>query len=267
MKTSFEFTDIISRLPGDSVTAGLRDGSGPDPEADTFRRQHQQYLEAMAAAGVQATVLPPLEAFPDSVFIEDAALCIGDVAIALRPGAPTRKGEVAELRPTLQAEFKRVIELPQGEVDGGDVLVAEGEVMVGLSARTNRAGVDALWEVVSGLGYTLRQVDTPTSILHFKTACGLLDENTIFTMPELAATDCFDGYNVIEALPGEDAAANLIRVNELVFLAAGYPRTRRLLEEHGYNVVELDVSEAAKVDGGLSCLSLRFNRAYSPGTP
>lgn len=264
MKTSFEFTHIIARLPGQSVSTGLRDGDGPDPDAELFRLQHQQYLDVMTGLGVQVTVLPALEAYPDSVFVEDAALCIGDLAIALCPGAPSRKGEVSELRPALDAEFKQVVALPAGEVDGGDVLITEDEVLVGLSARTNNAGIEALWEVVSGLGYTLREVVTPSSILHFKTACGLLDDNTIFAMPELAATGCFDGYNVIEALPGEEAAANLIRVNDSVLLAAGYPRTRNLLGEQGYKVIELDISEAAKVDGGLSCMSLRFNREYSP---
>lgn len=265
MKTSFEFSHIIARQPGSSIASGLRDGEGPDPDVDSFLQQHQRYLEVMAIAGVEAIVLPPLEAYPDSVFVEDAALCIGDVAITLCPGAPSRKGEVAEIRPALDAGFSQVIELRQGEVDGGDVLVTEDEVMVGLSARTDTAGINGLREVVSGLGYTLREVKTPETILHFKTACGLLDDNTIFAMPELVATGCFDGYRVIEAVAGEEAAANLVRVNDVVLLAAGYPKTRNLLEQQGYSVLEVDISEAAKVDGGLSCMSLRYNQDYSPG--
>ncbi len=265
MKRSYEFSNIIARLPGRSVAAGLRDGSGVDPDVTRFAEQHAVYLELLSDLGVQISVLESLDEFPDSVFVEDVALCIGDTAIVLRPGAQSRAGEPAAIRPALSSTFERVIELPgTGTLDGGDVLLAEAEAFVGLSARTSQAGIDALAEVLMQLGYQLRQVDTPASILHFKTACGLLDESTVFATRELAETGCFDGYRIIEAVPGEEAAANLIRVNRAVLCRDGFPQTHTTLKNAGYQVVKIDTSEAAKIDGGLSCMSLRFNLGFTP---
>ena len=131
--------------------------------------------------------------------------------------------------------------------------------MVGLSARTDRAGVNALRPLVADLGYTLRIVDTPPDILHFKTDSSLLDAETVLATPRLAATGCFKGYRVIETAEGEGAAANAIRFNDRVFLSAGHPRTAERLDKAGFAVVELPMSQAALLDGGLSCLSLRYS--------
>ena len=152
-----------------------------------------------------------------------------------------------------------MVDLPgAGFVDGGDVMLTDDEALIGQSARTDQEGFDALARVLVDFGYRARRVDTPPSILHFKTDCGLLDSETIFASRTLNATGCFDGYRVIEAPEGEEAAANLIRVNDHVLLSAGHPRTEDLLTSNGYDLKVLDTSEAAKVDGGLSCLSLRF---------
>lgn len=256
---SYRFTHFLSRTPARSIVDGLRDGDGVDPDPELFEAQHAAYVEALLAAGGSVKVLPALEAFPDSVFIEDPAIVSGDTAIVLRPGAETRLGEAAALRPILLETFNTVIDLPdEGYVDGGDVLLSDTEAFIGLSARTDQAGFDALAGVLADLGYSARKVDTPASILHFKTDCGLLDSETIFASRTLTATDCFGGYRVIEAPEGEEAASNLIRVNDVVLLSSGHPRTEDLLASHGFEVKVLDTSEAAKVDGGLSCMSLRF---------
>jgi dimethylargininase len=139
------------------------------------------------------------------------------------------------------------------------VLLSDEEAFIGLSGRTDQMGFDALARVLGDLGYRIRKVETPPSILHFKTDCGLLDSESIFASRTLAATDCFHGYQVIEAPEGEEAAANLIRVNDVVMLSAGHPKSEALLTSRGYEVRILDTSEAAKVDGGLSCMSLRFS--------
>lgn len=259
---SYKFTHFLSRTPARSIVNGLRDGDGADPNPDLFESQHEAYVEALLASGGSVKVLPALEAFPDSVFIEDPAIVSGSTAIALRPGADTRFGEAAALRPTLVETFDTVIDLPgDGFVDGGDVLLCDDEAFIGLSARTDQTGFDALAGVLGDLGYRARRVETPPSILHFKTDCGLLDSETIFSSRTLAATDCFKGYRVIETPGGEEAAANLIRINDVVLLSAGHPRTEDLLSSQGYTVKTLDTSEAAKVDGGLSCMSLRFSLA------
>lgn len=238
---------------------GLRGDDQPDPDPAIFLNEHAAYIAALRDAGVAVTVLPALEEFPDSVFIEDAALCRGTTAIALRPGAPTRRGEAAALRPDLNRLFDEVIDLPgAGHVDGGDVLLTETEALVGLSARTDQEGVEALSQVMVPLGLETRIVDTPADILHFKTECGLLDDHTIFATERLARSDCFNGYDVIVAPADETAAANLIRVNDRVFVSDGYPKTATLLRECGFDVVRLATTQAARVDGGLSCMSLRY---------
>lgn len=205
-------------------------------------------------------VAEPLEAFPDSVFVEDPALCVAGMAIILRPGAESRFGEREAAREALTPIFgaEHVIDLPEGGiVDGGDIMVTESEVLVGLSARTDEAGVASLRPIVEELGLKLRILDMPDTILHFKTGCGLLDEETVFAIPQL--TQSFAGYRVIECPVGEEAAANLIRFNDKVFVSAAYSRTQDLLTSMGYDVSAIDNREAEKIDGGLSCMSLRFS--------
>jgi len=256
---SYTFTHALCRRPALSIIDGLRAEDTGDPDHELFTEHHQQYVQALQATGAKVTVLDALEAYPDSVFIEDAALCLAGTAIALRPGAKSRFGESAALMPALQQNFKKVISLPgDGYVDGGDILVTEHEVLIGLSQRTNQQGYAHLSTIVSSLGYSARKINTPPDILHFKTDCGLLDSNTIFSTQALNRTGCFSDYDVIEAPIGESAAANLIRFNDSVMISDGYPKTRQLLEQAGYKVVCLPNSEAAKVDGGLSCMSLRF---------
>lgn len=257
--SSYQFHHALTRKPGRSIARGLRDGGGPDPDADIFIAEHAAYVAALTSAGLAVTELPPLEACPDSVFIEDPALCLRERAILLRPGAPTRAAEPESLRDHLTQFYPKVLDLPgEGHVDGGDILVTEREVLIGLSARTDAAGAEALRPLVEADGRPLRLVATPPDILHFKTECGLLDETTIFATEALLASGCFDDYETIPCPPGEEAAANLIRVNDQVFVSQGHPKTAALLRSRGYIVTELATSQAARVDGGLSCMSLRF---------
>lgn len=257
--TSFRFRRAIVRAPGESATRGLRAEDRGDPDLGLLRRQHADYVAALRAAGAEVIELPALEAFPDSLFIEDAALCLAEGAVLLRPGAASRRGEAAALADDLRAVVADVRDLAgAGFVDGGDILRTEREVLVGLSARTDRAGAAALGAALDRWGWSMRVVETPPGVLHFKTDCALLDAETVLATPTLAASGCFDGYRVIETAPGEAAAANAVRFNEVVLLAAGFPGTAGRLEAAGYRLRILDISEAAKLDGGLSCLSLRL---------
>ena len=258
---SFRFTHAVLREPADSCVHGISTQSERPPDVARFREQHDAYRRALEAAGVKTIVLAPLESFPDSVFVEDAALCFDGRAVILRPGARSRAGEAREIAPHLELTFEgRVTFLDRGSVDGGDILLADDDAFIGLSARTDGDGVEALRPFLEGSGYTVRVARTPDGVLHFKSDCALLDERTLFATPALAATDWFGpGFEVIETPPGESAAANLVRVNDHVILRDGFPRTRELLESRGYHVVAVDVDEAARLDGGLSCLSLRFS--------
>jgi dimethylargininase len=257
--SSYQFSHALTRKPGRSVAKGLRDGGTTDPDPGIFETEHAAYVAALKAAGVTVTELPPNEDFPDSVFIEDPALCLKGAAILLRPGAPSRLGERETLRECLGRNYPKVLDLPEGGyVDGGDILTTEREVLIGLSARTDKAGAENLRPLVEADGRTLRLVETPPEILHFKTECGLLDEKTIFATESILVSGCFEDYETIACPKGEEAAANLIRLNDQVFLSKGHPKTAALLRDRGYQVTELATSQAARVDGGLSCMSLRF---------
>ncbi len=257
---SYSFTHAISRLPGNSITGGLRAVDTGAPDLATFMAHHADYVAALRSTGTEVRVLDALEEFPDSVFVEDTALCLAEGAIVMRPGAPTRLGEAARMRPVLEEYYGEVreIEAP-ATIEGGDILVTEKEILVGTSARTNEAGIAALTRLVADWGYTVRTVNTPEGVLHFKTDCSLLDEETVLSTRRLAASGCFDGYRIIHVAEGEEAAANTIRFNNLVLMPAGFPATRNVLAGAGYTVREIGNSEAGKLDGGMSCLSLRFS--------
>ena len=256
----FDFTDAIVREPGKSVIAGLRDDVTAEPGYAGVRAEHAGYVAALRAAGLTVEVLPPLEDFPDSVFVEDPALVFGEGAILLRPGAPSRLGERETMRPVLARRFPRVLEIAGADefVDGGDILVTPAIVFIGLSARTNRAGANALAAHLETLGRKARVVETPKGVLHFKTACSLMDENAVLATASMAESGVFAGFDVIVTPAGEEAAANALRVNDTVFVGAAFVRTAETLRGRGHNVVPLSVSEIGKLDAGLSCMSLRW---------
>jgi dimethylargininase len=251
------FTHALVRPPSPSVVDGLRAIDGPDPDFERFVAEHAGYCAALERAGVAVEVMAELQAFPDAVFVEDAALCIGGHAVVLRPGAQTRAGEAAAITPDLESRFATIATVADGNVDGGDILVTATEIIVGLSARTDAAGVAALATEIEPTGLPVRSVDTPASVLHLKTDCAIIDEHTIFSSGRLADSGCFEGYEVILCPAGEEPAANLIRVNDVVIMRTGFPKTAALLEASGYQVDLVPANEAALIDGGLSCMSLR----------
>jgi dimethylargininase len=177
----------------------------------------------------------------------------------MRPGAPSRLGEVAEIAPAIRARYDTVYQIEgPGFIEGGDILTTGREILVGKSARTDAAGVAELRAIVERHGHRLREVQTPPDVLHFKTDCSLLDAETILATKRLDASGCFEGYRVLHTVDGEEAAANAIRFNDLVLMAKGFPKTAAMLRDAGYDVREIGNTECAKIDGGMSCLSLRF---------
>jgi dimethylargininase len=258
-ESCYEFTRAITRKPAPAVIHGLRAEDSGDPDFEQMLLDHADYVASLQQAGAAVTELPALEQFPDSVFVEDVALCLPEVAVLMRPGAPSRAGEVAQMAPVLRDMFEQVIALEgPGFIEGGDILVTAQEILVGRSGRTDSAGIAALAGIVKHWDYRLREVMTPAGVLHFKTDCSLLDAATILSTPRLDATGCFEGYRVIHTVAGEEAAANSIRYNDLVLMPAGFPRTHERLLAAGYEVREINNSECARLDGGMSCLSLRF---------
>jgi len=257
---SFRFTHAITRRPAPSIIAGLRAVDTGTPDLDLMLAHHADYVAALKSTGAKVIELDPLDAYPDAVFVEDTALCLQQGAVIMRPGAPTRLGEAGEMAPQLAAFYGEVHPIKgPGFIEGGDILTTEREVLVGTSARTNAAGVDELAAIIRPWGYKVRVVETPPDVLHFKTDCSLLDGETVLATKRLDASGCFAGYRVIHTADGEEAAANAIRFNDLVLLPAGFPRTAETLDKAGYTVRQIGNSECAKLDGGMSCLSLRFS--------
>ena len=258
---SWRFTHAITRTPADSVASGLRAVNTGDPSGAAFRTEHAAYVQTLEAAGLTVDVLPPLEAYPDSCFVEDPAFCLPEGAILLRPGAESRKGEAGEIRAALENRFDRVVEIPgDGHVDGGDVLTLDDEILIGLSARTDREGANAFAALLGDWGYNARVAETPEGVLHFKTACSTLGEGVILATKVMIDSGFFGSRRTIAVPDGEDYAANVIRVNDVVLVPEGYPKTQAAIEASGFRTVVVPTHEARKVDGGLSCLSLRFSR-------
>jgi dimethylargininase len=254
----FDFNSALVRTPGKSVVNGLRANPGPIPVFETILAEHQSYVAALETAGVRVTVLDALEQFPDSIFVEDPALVFSQAAILLRPGAPSRMTEATELTSTLAARFPAVLRLSDGYADGGDILVTPGRVLIGLSTRTNEIGAAHLQRLLESIGMMSKVVHVPRGTLHLKSDCSLVDEETVLATPELANSGLLEGYRVLIVPAEERHAANALRVNDVIFIAAGCPRTLELLQHHGLNVVPLRASEVAKIDAGLSCMSLRW---------
>jgi len=258
---SYRFNEAVLREPGASVVRGLRAVDRGQPEFEIFQAEHAAYAAALQRAGLNTLLLPALEEFPDSVFIEDAALCLPEGSVVLRPGAPTRMGEAEEVAAALAGLGHEIHRIDgEGYIDGGDILVTDSAILVGLSLRTDRAGIEGLRKVLQPWGYTVRAVHTPEQVLHFKSDCSLLNSDTILATSRLSGAECFAPFRVLTLPQGEEAAANSIRVNDTVLLPAGFPATADLLTRENYRVEIVPVSQANLLDGGLSCMSLRYKK-------
>lgn len=254
----FDFNRAIVRQPCARVVEGLRTGNRPNPSFAGISELHRKYVQALEQAGLSVTTLPPLPEFPDSMFVEDPALVFQDAAILLKPGAPTRQAEATELIPTLRGEFSRLLSLSAGSVDGGDVLVTPGKIFIGLSQRTSEQGAKALVDVLAEIGRTGVVVRPPAGTLHLKSASTLIDDETVLATAALAASDIFKGFRVVTVPKDEEHAANALRLNDTILVAANCPATLDILNSFDLNIVPLDVSEIERIDGGLTCLSLRW---------
>ena len=253
------FTNAIVRTPGRSIVKGLSNSKTLGlPNYKQAIIQHQSYIDALTKCGLDVLVLEPCEEYPDSTFVEDVALITPNCAIITRPGAPSRRGEVYEIEFVLKQRFNNieVIEAP-GTIEGGDIMMVGDHYFIGLSERTNLEGARQIIQILkkydmSGSTISLKKV------LHLKTGLSYLEKNNLVVCGEFINDSCFEKYNPIEIPENESYAANCIWVNESVIIPLGYPTAKQRIMNAGYTVIETDVSEFQKLDGGLSCLSLRY---------
>ena len=255
------FTRAVVRPPGATFAAGITSaGLGP-PDMALALAQHEAYCRTLETLGLSLVRLDPDPEFPDSTFVEDAAIITTGGAMLTRPGAASRAGEVTAIASALATWFPQPAGIsPPGTMDGGDICEAGRHFFIGRSERTNSEGAMQLATWLTSLGFSSSVIDIRgmTGLLHLKTGLSWLGERRLLATAEIAGHEALRDWDVVRAPEGEDYAANCIRVNDAVLIARGFPRTPVLLGSLGYRVIELDMSEYRKMDGGLSCLSVRW---------
>jgi len=252
------FKKAIVRTPGKSVVQGLSSANLGEVDYQKALLQHAEYINALEHCGVEVLVLPPDEDFPDSTFVEDVALLTPHCAIITNPGAPSRKGETVGIKEVLGDLYDNIEEVsPPGTVEAGDIMMVGSHFYIGISERTNRNGAAQVIDILERYGLSGSTIKLD-KVLHLKTGLAYLERNNLVVCGEFITKEEFQTYTLLIIPEDERYAANCIWVNGQVIIPKGFPKTRTIIQSSGYEIVEVNVSEFQKLDGGLSCLSLRF---------
>jgi dimethylargininase len=255
-------TKAIVRPPSANFAEGLSGVDLGKPDYELALKQHEAYCRVLEACGLSLIRLPPDERYPDSTFVEDTAVLTARGAVIAQPGAPSRLGEIDDIELVLHDFFNSFYAIHEdGRLDGGDVCEAGDHFFIGVSRRTNEAGAAQLTEFLDAMGYgaTLIDIRSLGNILHLKSGLAYLGSgNRLAVIDELKDLKQFSGYDLVEVEPAEAYAANCLVVNDRVLLASGFQHLQDRLQKLGHETIALDMSEFQKMDGGLSCLSLRF---------
>lgn len=252
------FNHAIVRKPSKSMVYGLSNADLGKPDYKLAIRQHEKYIDALLECGVDVTILEADENYPDSCFVEDVALCTPNCAVITRPGAESRRGETREMHMVLKDFYDKIEQInAPGTIEAGDIMVVGDHYYIGLSERTNQNGAEQMIAILEKYGMTASLI-TLEEVLHLKTGLAYLENNNLVISGEFLRNKEFDKFNKIVIHENDAYSANCIWVNETVIIPAGFPDTRAKLEKLNCKLSEIDMSEFQKLDGGLSCLSLRF---------
>jgi dimethylargininase len=252
------FKNAIVRSPGRSITEGISTSDLGKPLYNNALAQHNNYVAVLRQLGLELNILPANDKFPDSTFIEDVALCTSKCALITSPGAVSRRGEIAGIKEILSGYFESIEEIKApATLEAGDVMMVGNHFFIGISQRTNSDGADQLIKILNKYGMTGSKVPL-NKMLHLKSGVSYLENNNLLVCGEFIENKVFESFNRIIVEKDESYAANSLWINEYVLVPEGFPKTREKIEKAGYKTITLDVSEFRKVDGGLSCLSLRF---------
>jgi dimethylargininase len=252
------FSKALVRQPCRNLVNGLSTAGLGRPDYEKALAQHAAYVQALRNCGLSVTVLAADEAYPDSVFIEDTAVLCDKAAVVTRPGAASRSGEEMSVAQALRSFYPRLeaIRAP-GTLEGGDVFRAGDRFYIGISARTNMEGARQLGMILKQHGFD--SVSVPLrDVLHLKTGVAYLENNRLLACGEFLDHPLLSAFEIVPVPAAEAYAANSVWINGRVLVPAGFPGTVRRIAGLGYEAVAVDVSEFRKLDGGLSCLSLRF---------
>ncbi len=252
------FSKAIVRRPGKSLVNGITTAGLGRPDYELALKQHDAYIQALECCGLSISVMDADEDYPDGMFVEDVALVMPGLAVITRPGANTRRGETISMKSQLKLFFDQIetIEAP-GTVDAGDIMMVGKHFYIGLSERTNASGAEEMIGYLCKHGYDGSMVPISEG-LHFKSSVSYLENNNIVVTGELVEKSELADFNPVVISSKYAYSANSVWVNDRVLVPSGFPQTSQAIAALGYQVNELDVSEFQKLDGGLSCLSLRF---------
>jgi dimethylargininase len=255
------FTKAIVRAPSRNFASGLTSVDLGPPDYERALQQHEAYCQTLESCGLDLTRLTPEEEYPDSTFVEDTAVLTARGVVITRPGTRTRLGEIDAIAPVLRRHYRAVHSIHEpGTVDGGDVCEAGEHFFIGISNRTNEAGAEQLAGLLGSFGYSSSLIDIRglSNILHLKSGLAYPGGRHLLVIDSLRGLKQFSGYDLIHVNSAEEYAANCLSLNGKIIVAAGFTETKKDLEHLGYQTIALDMSEFQKMDGGLSCLSLRF---------
>ena len=254
---AYNFKNALVRTPSKSISNAIS-SIGKKPNFEKVIAEHNDYKMHLERSDINVITLDALEDYPDSVFVEDPAITFQDFCIILRPGAPSRFGEHKVFRNEAKNLFEEVFEIYNGKIEGGDILRINDRFIIGLSDRTNKEGANELEKILSHLGAKVTITNTPNGVLHFKSDCSLLDDETILQTKKMSLTGFFENqFKVINVPEGEEIVANSLRVNNYLLVPKGFEKTYELLSK-SYKIILAKVDEISKVDAGLSCMSLRW---------
>ncbi len=251
------FTHAVLRTPGPDFADGITTAELGKPTYSLMLEQHAAYARTLQGLGLQLQVLPPLPGFPDAYFVEDVAVVVPEVAVITRPGALARRGEAPHIEAALAKHRSLAHITDPGTLDGGDILIVDRTVFIGLSDRTNAEGARQLAEILGTHGYTARTVPV-AECLHFKSSVTHVGGRDLLVSTAFSGRPEFEGFTCHVMDEDETYACNTLLVNGTLITPKGFPKTLARLQALGRPIVELDMSEGRKMDGGLTCMSLRF---------
>jgi len=252
------FTKAIVKTPCTNFIKGITSASLGEPDHRLALKQHKAYVKALEQCGLDVIVLDPDENFPDSVFIEDVCLITPECAVITNPGPASRRDEILGIDSVISETGLPVEKITDpATLEAGDIMMAGKRYYVGISQRTNPEGAYQLESILKKYGYSVIQVPLE-SVLHLKTGISYLENNNLLACGEFLTKPQLEGFNILEVEADESYAANSVWINGKVLVPEGFAKTAMMIENAGYEVIEVDVSEFRKLDGGLSCLSLRF---------
>ena len=252
------FTKAIVRKPGRSLINVITSADLGKPDYQKAIEQHTAYINALKNCGLEVRELPADENYPDSTFVEDVALLTPRCAVITNPGAPSRKGEIISIKEVIREYYKEVEEIHSpGTIEAGDIMMVGSHFYIGLSNRTNANGAEQMISILNKYDMSGSAVKLE-KVLHLKTGLAYLENNNLVACGEFLSSPEFKKFNILKIPQEESYAANCVWINNNVLIPEGYPVAKGKITAAGYNVIEVDVSEFRKLDGGLSCLSLRF---------